>query len=52
MSAMLQTSAELRAALDTVITHRIPASDWEHGFSTARTAQAGKIVLDWSETPG
>lgn len=51
MSAMLQTSAELRAALDTVITHRMPASDWERGFATARTAQAGKIVLDWTEAP-
>ncbi len=51
MGAMLQTSADLRAALDAVITHRMPASDWERGFSTARTAQAGKIVLDWTEPP-
>lgn len=49
MSAMLQTSGDLRAALDTVITHRIPARDWEQGFATARTAHAGKVVLDWSQ---
>ena len=51
MSAMLQTSSDLRQALNTVITHRLPAREWEHGFATARAAQAGKIVLDWSESP-
>lgn len=51
MSAMLQSSAELRVALDTVITHRLPASDWERGFAIARTATAGKVVLDWTEAP-
>ncbi len=49
MSAMLQSSAELRAALDTVITHRLPARDWAQGFAIARTASAGKVVLDWTE---
>jgi threonine 3-dehydrogenase len=48
MSAMLQTSADLRDALDTVITHRVPAREWERGFATARTAHTGKVVLDWS----
>lgn len=51
MSAMLQTSAQLRAALDTVITHRMPSRDWRAGFAAARTAHAGKVVLDWSEVP-
>jgi threonine 3-dehydrogenase len=51
MSAMLQTSSELRQALDTVITDRMPASEWERGFATARTAHAGKVVLDWTEAP-
>ncbi|WP_430869186.1 L-threonine 3-dehydrogenase [Demequina aurantiaca] len=50
MSAMLQSSTDLRVALDTVITHRLPASEWEQGFSVARTATAGKVVLDWSGT--
>lgn len=48
MSAMLQTSEELRTALDVVITHRLPASDWEAGFAAARSAAAGKVVLDWT----
>ena len=49
MSAMLQTSADLRAALDTVITHRLPARDWEQGFAAASSAAAGKVVLDWTQ---
>ncbi|WP_062213854.1 L-threonine 3-dehydrogenase [Demequina oxidasica] len=52
MSAMLQSSADLRVALDTVITHRLPVSEWEQGFAVARTASAGKVVLDWTEAPG
>src|SRR5660397_195615 len=51
MSAMLQTSVELRQALNTVITDRMPAGEWERGFATARTAHAGKVVLDWTEAP-
>lgn len=51
MSAMLQSSADLRQALDTVITDRMPASEWARGFATARAAQAGKVVLDWTEAP-
>ena len=51
MSAMLQTSVELRQALNTVITDRMPAGEWERGFATARTAHSGKIVLDWTEAP-
>jgi threonine 3-dehydrogenase len=51
MSAMLQTSTQLRDALDVVITHRLPAAEWEHGFAIARTASAGKVVLDWTNTP-
>ncbi|MGC4173961.1 L-threonine 3-dehydrogenase [Demequina sp.] len=49
MSAMLQTSAELRSALDAVITDRFPAREWRDAFDTARTAQAGKVVLDWTQ---
>lgn len=51
MSAMLQSSATLRAALDTVITHRLPARDWREGFAVARAASAGKVVLDWTDPP-
>lgn len=48
MSAMLQTSEHLRGALDTVITHRLPASEWAEGFAIARSGSAGKVVLDWT----
>lgn len=49
MSAMLQTSATLRAALDVVITDKLPASEWEAGFAIARSASSGKVVLDWTQ---
>ena len=51
MSAMLQSSAQLRDALDIIITHRLPASDWAEGFAVARDASAGKVVLDWTQPP-
>lgn len=49
MSAMLQSSADLREALATVITDRFAARDWDAAFATAREARAGKVVLDWTE---
>jgi threonine 3-dehydrogenase len=48
MTAMLQTSAQLRDALTAVITDRFPATEWEKGFAAARAANGGKVVLDWS----
>jgi threonine 3-dehydrogenase len=43
-------SAMLRSGLDIgkVITHRFPAGEWAEAFSTARGAQCGKVVLDWT----
>ena len=49
MSAMLQSSADLRDALATVITNRFAAREWDAAFATAREARAGKVVLDWTE---
>ncbi|HEY9424972.1 MAG TPA: zinc-binding dehydrogenase, partial [Microterricola sp.] len=49
MSAMLQSSSELRDSLSAVITDRFPAREWEAGFAAAREAHGGKVVLDWSE---
>jgi threonine 3-dehydrogenase len=49
MGAMIQSSPALREAVTSVITHRIPARDWEQGFAAAAAAGTGKIVLDWSE---
>lgn len=47
MSAMLQSSKELRGALSTVITDRLSARDWQDGFAAARAGTGGKVVLDW-----
>lgn len=48
MSAMLQTSAEMRDAVEAVITHRFPAERWKEAFDTARGGRCGKVVMDWS----
>jgi threonine 3-dehydrogenase len=48
MSAMLQTSAQLRERIASVVTHRLPATEWEAGFEAARHADGGKVVLDWT----
>ena len=48
MSSMLQTSAPLRDALGSVITHRVRAEDWEDAFAAVRSGQCGKVVMDWS----
>ncbi|MDT4925837.1 MAG: threonine 3-dehydrogenase [Pseudonocardiales bacterium] len=45
MSAMLRSGLDIRG----VITHRFPATAWAEGFATARGAQCGKVVLDWTE---
>jgi threonine 3-dehydrogenase len=44
MSAMLRSGLDISA----VITHRFAATDWAEGFATARGAQCGKVVLDWT----
>jgi threonine 3-dehydrogenase len=45
MSAMLHSGLDISA----VITDRLPAREWQRGFTTARAGQGGKVVLDWSE---
>jgi len=44
MIAMLQSGLDVRK----VITHRLPASDFQRGFEIMRSGQSGKIVLDWT----
>lgn len=34
--------------LDRIITHRLPASEFQQGFDIMRAGQSGKIVLDWT----
>lgn len=48
MSAMLQSGAELKRAVTTVVTDRYAAADWAEGFARARSGNGGKVVLDWS----
>ncbi len=49
MSAMLQSSADLREALARSSPTDSPHDDWDAAFATAREARAGKVVLDWTE---
>ena len=48
MSAMLQSSAALREALRSVITHRVAAESWSDAFAAIRSGQCGKVIMDWS----
>ncbi len=48
MSAMLQTSASLRDALRSVITHRVSAEQWPDAFAAIKSGQCGKVIMDWS----
>ncbi len=48
MSSMLQTSAALRDAVRSCITHRVSANDWPEAFEAARSGYCGKVVMDWS----
>ena len=45
MIAMLQSGLDVRK----VITHRLPAREFNQGFEIMRSGQSGKIVLDWGE---
>ena len=47
MSSMLQTSAALRDAVRSVVTHRFPAADFAEAFETVRAGECGKVILDW-----
>jgi threonine 3-dehydrogenase len=47
MSSMLGTSPVLREAVESVITHRFPAEQWQDAFDAARSGQVGKVVMDW-----
>ncbi len=50
MSSMLQTSAALRDAVGSVVTHRFPAADYAEAFETVRAGECGKVILDWEQT--
>ena len=44
MLAMLQSGLDVRK----VITHRLPAPDFNAGFEAMRSGASGKVVLDWT----
>ena len=44
MTAMIQSGLNIRP----VITHHMPYTEFEAGFSAMRSGESGKIVLDWS----
>ena len=48
MGSMLSTSPALSDAVQSVITWRGPAEDWEEAFEHTRSGIGGKAVLDWS----
>jgi threonine 3-dehydrogenase len=45
MTTMLQSGLNI----DPVITHRLPASEYEQGFSIMQSGQSGKVILNWKE---
>lgn len=52
MSAMLQSNANLHAAVSSVVTDQLPAAEWQKGFDIARNGVSGKVVLDWTGFSG
>lgn len=48
MNSMLSSSAALKDAVRSVITHRFPAERWEEAFDVARSGKCGKVIMDWS----
>jgi threonine 3-dehydrogenase len=43
MSTMLESGLDISG----VITHVLPASEFEHAFEIVRAGQSGKVILDW-----
>jgi len=44
MTVMLQSGLNISP----VITHRLPFTDFEQGFSAMRSGESGKVILNWS----
>ncbi|WP_421858600.1 L-threonine 3-dehydrogenase [Oceanicaulis sp.] len=45
MLAMLQSGLDVSQ----LITHRLPATDFQSGFDAMRSGKAGKVILDWTD---
>jgi threonine 3-dehydrogenase len=44
MTVMIQSGLDINP----VITHRMPYTEFQHGFDTMRSGSSGKIILDWT----
>lgn len=49
MSAMLQTSRQLRDAVASVVTHRFEAEEFESAFAAVREGDCAKVILNWED---
>ncbi|MCP4044972.1 MAG: zinc-binding dehydrogenase, partial [Gammaproteobacteria bacterium] len=38
--------------LNSIITHRLPIDEFQQGFDAMESGEAGKVVLDWTDSPG
>jgi threonine 3-dehydrogenase len=45
MSVFVQSGLDISP----VVTHRLPAEDYEHAFAVVSSGQCGKVVLSWEE---
>jgi threonine 3-dehydrogenase len=43
MTALIQSGLDITP----VITHRLPAAQFQEGFDLMRSGRSGKIILDW-----
>ncbi|NYE94969.1 threonine 3-dehydrogenase [Psychromicrobium silvestre] len=48
MSAMLLSNPVLHAGISSIVTDKLPATEWEAGFAEAKSGVGGKVVLDWT----
>jgi threonine 3-dehydrogenase len=46
MTVMLESGLDISS----VITHRLPYTDYEQGFAAMREGRSGKVILDWSSS--
>jgi threonine 3-dehydrogenase len=44
MTVMIQGGLDISK----VITHRLPASEFEAGFAAMKSGECGKVILDWT----
>lgn len=45
---ILQSSATMRDAMRSIITHRYTPDTWAEAFEAAASGTAGKVIIDWS----